>query len=325
MYFGFNLPTLLLVLTVVMVYMLLSDILGVRLVDLAVFIKNLIASGTKKSAAWYQARNMRKFKAFTYEEKKKSLSYKMHKFISSIIVGLGWNPAKFTVEFVMITVGLITFAITVLCSLIFTTFITRLIFFILITVGLIAILYLFSRKRSRLRKYYLVETENLLCQGMTNDFDSVVEKNINRIHPLVRKPFTNYLDARNINTPFIDALNDLHEELGSSFDNFFTKVELLNTTGSDGILACFNANIKDNNMKTIKNMNKEARMAEEIFTYKIILVLDLAVFLYATISYETTRSFFLTNIGQILLLFFVGLVVVSFCMIEYLKSLEKKG
>lgn len=256
-------------------------------------------------------------------EKRKTV--KLYRFLSELIIDLDMRDSGVTpyelLALISITVTIIT---TVICKLLFGSFLMTIILTPIVIVGTFCIMYTKANVAHDARIEAVIEAENILCNNIQVGVLVAVRENLNVLPKIVRPDFKAFVDnMEHKNYHIKTALLELNARLGSVADDFIKKCIVFEMEEEHGIAGMFMDIIEINNVN-MKARVQMKRHFEEVKTEFIMGACMIFVFLGGVLAiYPTVRDFYFTTfIGQLILILDVMLLIAEFVYITYLRAKE---
>ena len=304
---------------VVLMYLLLTNILGFGVKSLIADVNNFIKKVIKKSSNTLEKRNFKRFETQSRKEKQKSLYYNFYKLVSNIVADLELKSMTPDYLIVLVFVGSATFS--VICNFVGMSVFTDLLMFLCCFIGVFCILYLKSRSRSRLRREAIRDAEDLICQNIELSVLNTIRKVMPDINPIIRPAFDRFII--NQKTVFIiKSLEILNDEIGSQFDNLVGKLIKLEKEGKPGMLDAFKSNINRNSIQREYELEEKIREDQDAQECLICLATVIVTYFGTFFGFNEIRKFYCSVAGQIITLTCVLVILGIFCYCQWVQSKE---
>lgn len=170
----------------------------------------------------------------------------------------------------------------------------------------------------------VIDAENIISNNIEKGVIVAVRTNINGIPNTVRPEFKDFLDniehrGYHIKT----ALLELNDNLGSVSDDFIQKCITIEIEEEQGLAGIFKDVVELNNIKSELRTDMK-RQFEEVITEFVVGTGMIYGFLMLAIGiYPVLQQFYFhTMVGQMLLLLDLGILVIEFMYITYLRAQE---
>lgn len=311
----------------IITYLLFSTILNVRLKDILHglhTIREAILNTIGRMASYFTGVTTKKFGVESRKKKQKSLLYRYNVFMLGIIQDIGFG-ASVTPEYTSIFIGIASFILMLICSSIITNVIIQVLLFITIYVAVVAAMFLISRSKARYRQRALLLAENLLCQNIKPSMIQTVEVCIDKIDASIRPYFQKYrVQIVNQKASSELALDELNMVLGPSFDDFCNKMSKLELEGKPGMIDTFKDNIDRNSLILRLLTEKAERNKRMNMVFVGTVAIILAFVLITIVTFEKVRLFYISTIGQAVLVLLIMLPVLVLCYCQYCQNKKYK-
>lgn len=296
--------TLLHIVAYCLVYLLLSKLLKVSILD--IFIASRIKAEQTISgiSVTFKNHNERSFRVQTVKEKNSSILFYILMKTKQLLVNLGWTGYA-TPELLIIAVILLAATISTLASVFIHSIILRFCLCIVLIVWIFTLLYVASQSNAMRRQKAFMQAEDIICQNLEKTFKLTVENNIKSFDELVKPTFIAYINNYQIYKSNNIALDLLNMEFGRQATDLCDKAKLLETKGGEGIRDTFKNNILRN-----ESVRKQLNIEQDSYNEQMrgfALACGLAVgFIIILLSFEAMRIFFKTTYGQALIVSIVA-------------------
>ncbi len=302
-------------------YLLLRSYTGIYLGE---FILEKVMSFLGFSTKWLQdasrdraTRNKLRFSRESKAQRNSDKLYKYYCFVDDILVSMHLREHGITVEGFTIVCGMITILLTLLCGIVIHNVVMLAIIFCIVYAAFIALMYLKSRMGAMERKKHLLTTIDLLCANMSEGILHAVQDNLALIHPSVRPIFAKFvrnITVLNISTE--DAVMELNNDLGFSFDVFCETVLIYERDRAPGMEVLFSFIVNDNAKETLRDVKIKRSSDKVIMDFLASCAILGGVLIYTMFAFDFVAAFYSTPIGQLVLIGYVMSALITFIIIQ---------
>lgn len=302
---------------VVLSYMLLSNILDVKISSIVKDLRKWLREFLKSSSSELEKRNRKIFETQTFDEKNRSLYYSFMKLVSQIMKDL--HITDVTPEYLVVFVGLASLVVSFICNLFGMSLISDVLMFVTCFITIWCLLYLKSRKSHRKRVEAIRDAEDLICQNIEPSVLKTIKDVIPKIDPIIRLEFEKFLV--NEKSIFIyAALKQLNEDIGPEFDNLIGKLIKLEKEGKPGMLDAFKSNITRNAIQREYEAEEKQKEDEDTQEFLLCLGVVLVTFFGSFFGFTELRHFYMSIGGQILILTCALIILGIFCYCQMVQN-----
>lgn len=250
---------------------------------------------------------------------------KIYRFLNDLTIDLGLKQQGATPYEFLFIVSVLTLVGTLVVNVIlFRSFMMVIFLFPILLCGVICTLYTKANLAHDRRIEAIIESENIICNNISNGVVVAVRNSLNVIPVEVRGEFSDFLDnIESKNFHIRTALLQLNINLGSVANDFIKKCIRFELGEEHGLVGMFKDVVEINNIK-MENRTKMKRKFEEVKQNFIIGASMIFIFLGCVLAiYSNVRNFYFTTmIGQIILAIDILLLIIEFVYITYLRAQE---
>lgn len=255
----------------------------------------------------------------------KRAQYKLYNFLSELIIDLGLSHSGLTpYELLYIVCTIVIVVVSVLCKLIFGTFIMGIPMIPIAILGTFCVMYTKANVAHDTRIENVIEAENIICNNIKVGVVVAVRESLDVIPKEIRQEFKDFIDnIEQKNYHIRTALLELNAKLGSIADDFIKKCIVFEMEEEHGIAGMFADIVEINNIKM--ELRTEMKRRFEEVKYNFITGAGMIfAFLFGVLAiFPEVRKFYLTTgVGQILLAIDALLLIIEFVYITYLRAKE---
>lgn len=255
----------------------------------------------------------------------KMRTVKMYRFLKDLIVDLKLESTGITPYELLGFIIIGSFIGSYVIALIFftTTAIVILLYPICIC-AVVCILYTKANVAHENRIMAVIESENIICNNISNGVMSAVKQNIHIIPEETRPYFRDFIDNVEIKNYHIKtALLELNMQLGSMSDDFIKKCIAFELREERGIADMFQDVVELNNIKTDLRVKMKHELEEKVNEIRISVVM-IAIFLFGILAiYPSVRSMYLNTVaGNIILVIDILLLILVYVIATVVRATE---
>lgn len=255
----------------------------------------------------------------------KRTKVKLYRFLSELIIDLNLSASGITPYELLFLVTIIVLIITtIICKLLFNSFLLTIIFTPIVLIGTFCVLYTRANVAHDTRIEAVIEAENIICNNIKVGVVVAVRESLDVLPKTVRPDFKDFIDnIEQKNYHIKTALLELNAKLGSVADDFIKKCIVFEMEEEHGIAGMFQDIVEINNIKMEMRTNMKRRF-EEVKTEFIIGAVMIFSFLAGVlIIYPSVRDFYFKNFfGHLILAADVLLLIAEYVYLTYLRAKE---
>lgn len=255
----------------------------------------------------------------------KRASYKLYNFLSELIIDLNLLQSGITpYELLLITCFIVTVVVSVVCKLLFGTYLMAIPMVPIAIVGTFSVMYTRANIAHDARIENVIEAENVICNNIKVGVVVAIRESLDVIPKEVRPYFKDFIDnVEQKNYHVKTALQELNMQLGSIADDFIKKCIVFEMEEEHGIAGMFQDIVEINNIR-MEMRTEMKRRFEEVKTDFLIGAGMIFAFMVGVLwVYPDVRTwYFTTGWGQVLIALDVLLLIIEFVFITYLRAKE---
>lgn len=255
----------------------------------------------------------------------KRASYKLYRFLGDLIIDLKMKDSGITpYELLFIVTSVCTVVTTVICRLLFGSWLITILFLPAVLIGVFCVMYTKANVSHDQRIEDVIEAENIICNNIKQGVLVAVRDSKDVLPKSVRQDFLDFIDnVEQKNYHIKTALMELNTKLGSVADDFIKKCIVFEMEEEHGIVGMFADIVEMNNI----NMEMRILMKRQFEQVKSEFIMGggmIVLFLGGVLAiYPDVRHWYFTNlIGHIILVIDVLLFIFEFVYITYLRAKE---
>lgn len=255
----------------------------------------------------------------------KNMKSKTYRLMNNLIIDLGLKkkgvtPFEFT--FFILVGGMLVSLI--FGAILLGSTVMSVVSYPLWILGITCLLYTKANLAHDSRIDSVIEAENIISNNIDKGVIVAVRNNINAMPMNVKDEFKDFLDNLEHRGYHIKtALLELNDNLGTVADDFIQKCILIEMEEERGLSGIFKDIVELNNIKSELRIEMKRKFEEVVMEF-IIGTVTIYLFLFgAILLYPILRHFYLsTGIGQTLLLADLGILIIEFVYITWLRAQE---
>ena len=258
------------------------------------------------------------------DEKRKT--YKLYNFLSELIIDLGLSrTTEVTPYSLLFIVCTLTFTVTsILCKVIFGTFIMAIVMYPVVIIGVFCVMYTKANIAHDQRIENVIEAENIICNNIKVGVVVAVRESLDVLPKEIRPDFKTFIDnVEQQNYHIKTALMELNAKLGSVADDFIKKCIVFEMEEEHGIVGMFGDIVEINNINLEMRTEMKRRFEEVKSEFRIGATMIFAFLGCVLIIFPTVRDFYFTNwIGQLIIAVDILLLILEYVYLTYLRAQE---
>lgn len=260
----------------------------------------------------YATKSKLRFSRENKAQREKDKIYQYYRFVDDILASMGLRQLGITVEGFTIICGFVSVCFAALIGISMQSLFMTLLVFVVGYASILALMYLKSRLGAMDRKKQILLAVDMLSSNMSDGIVPAVQGNMNLIHPSIRPSFKRFI--RNItvlNISVEEALFQLNNELGSTFDTFAETVAMYERDRAPGMDVLFSFIVSDNAKETLRDVKIKRASDKVIVDFIASCGILAGVLLYSLSAYDFVRAFYDTPFGRVVLLgYFIAALLI---------------
>lgn len=314
-----ELKHIMLIISAIFIILTLSVLFHQTILEAVSILLSRILSDTRHKISDKYSKDEIKLSLMSVKQREKSFTYKYHVFLRELVFDMGLTdvtPSGF------ITFLLFMSSVLNVAALFFTkSILTFIIGIPLLMALLLLFIYVGTRSAHFNRRKMLMDTENSLCTTIGEGVVRSVSLNLNKVPMEVQPILRTFLEEQRMQST-VYAIRQLNKRLGTGFDDFCKKAEILETQHPSGYEKVFQFNIKRNaramKLISIKKAQTHAKVIDGVLS-SLVLVLGL-VFIPSVI--QGMWEFYKTGIGRLFIVLYCTAVAGLLLRIQVLLNKE---
>ena len=248
---------------------------------------------------------------------------KTYRFLSELIIDLGWkDTGLMPYEFLYLMIIGSAIVDIIVCKIVFGSFITAIFMYPMFTIGVLCFLYTKANVAHDARIEAVIDSENMICNGMKSSVVTAVEECLDVLPKEVRNDYRDFVDdVKQKNTYIKTALLDLNRKLGSVSDDFIKKCINFELEEEHGMVGIFTEIVEMNNIKREEKVRVKNAIEDKILEVKICVGMIYVFLAGVLIIYPSVRHiYFNTVFGHILIGVDALLMIVIYVILTWIKA-----
>lgn len=257
------------------------------------------------------------------DEKRKS--YKLYNFLSELIIDLGLIRTGVTPYELLFIVCTLTFMVTtILCKIIFGSFLITILMFPVVIIGVFCVMYTKANLAHDQRIENVIEAENIICNNIKVGVVVAIRDSLDVLPKEIRPDFKDFIDnIEQQNYHIKTALLELNAHLGSVADDFIKKCIVFEMEEEHGIAGMFQDIVEINNINLEMRVEMKRKFEEVKSEFKIGATMIFAFLGGVLAIFPNVRNFYFNNwIGQVIIAIDILLLIIEYVYITYLRAQE---
>lgn len=255
----------------------------------------------------------------------KMRTVKTYKFMRELIIDLKLEYTGITPYELMgfILVGSLVMSY-VIALIFFTTTAIMILLYPICACGVICLMYTKANVAHERRIAAVIESENIICNNVSNGVLVAVKQNINIIPEETRPYFRDFIDNIEIKNYHIKtALLELNMQLGSMSDDFIKKCIVFELEEERGVADMFQDVVELNNIKSDLRNDMKHELEEKVNEIRISIVM-ITIFLFAVLAiYPSIRSMYFNTVpGNIVIVIDILLLIIIYVIATVVRATE---
>ena len=255
----------------------------------------------------------------------KRASYKLYSFLNDLLIDLqllhhGYTPYEFA-----FVVSFLTFVGTSLvCKMLFGSFLITIVMFPIALVGVFCVLYTRANIAHDTRIENVIEAENIICNNIKVGVLVAVRESLDVIPKELRPTFKDFVDnVEQKNYHIKTALMELNKNLGSVADDFIKKCIVFEMEEEHGVSGMFADIVEINNINMEMRTEMKRAFEEVKYNFRIGAGMIFAFLIGVLYVFPTVREFYISTwIGQSIIAIDILLLIVEYVYLTYLRAKE---
>lgn len=255
----------------------------------------------------------------------KRASYKLYSFLNDLLIDLqllhhGYTPYEFA-----FVVSFLTFVGTSLvCKMLFGSFLITIVMFPIALVGVFCVLYTRANIAHDTRIENVIEAENIICNNIKVGVLVAVRESLDVIPKELRPTFKDFVDnVEQKNYHIKTALMELNKNLGSVADDFIKKCIVFEMEEEHGVSGMFADIVEINNINMEMRTEMKRAFEEVKYNFRIGAGMIFAFLIGVLYVFPTVREFYISTwMGQSIIAIDILLLIVEYVYLTYLRAKE---
>lgn len=255
----------------------------------------------------------------------KRKTYKFYNFLNDLLIDLNLIQYGISPYELLFIVSILTLAVvSILCRMIFGTFLIAIIMFPIALVGVFCIMYTKANIAHDQRIESVIEAENIICNNIKIGVVAAVRDSMNVLPKNIRPYFKEFLDnVEQQNYHIKTALQELNAKLGSVADDFIKKCIVFELEEEHGIAGMFQDIVEVNNINMEMRTEMKRAFEEVTFNFKIGAGMIFTFLAAVLIIFPEVRNwYFTTTLGAVVIALDILILIMEYVIITYLRAKE---